>query len=295
MLVLPHNLSARVASPTPRLYASSTSVVLRRQITQRIRVHFVSMHDTIPARKRVLLTGASGRIGRIVAPPLAEMFDLRLFDRHDPGDIPGLMTGDLADPEGLMPALEGVNTLIHLAAQSTEADFVSVLVPSNVVGLYHTFENAVRAGVKRIIFASTIQAFDAYPMDHQITETDLPRPVTLYGATKAFGETMGRWYHDRHGIEFLAMRIGWFLVPEDVHDRELLRTHGGATRIWLSPRDMVQILTKAVTVPTIGPDGYGIVHAVSRPIMERMSLKPARELLGYEPLDDIREYTGRSG
>lgn len=244
----------------------------------------------ITARKRVLLTGASGRIGRYVAPHLAETFDLRLFDKNDPGDMPGLFVGDLADPEGLIPALEGVDTVIHLAAQSTEADFVSVLVPNNIVGLYYFFENAVKAGVKRVIFASTIQAFGGHPHDHTITETDLPRPVTLYGATKAFGETVGRWYHDKHGIEFLAVRIGWFLIPDAEHDLELVHKHGAYSNIWLSPRDAVQIFTKAVAVPKIGEDGYGIVHATSRPLFERMSLAPARALLGYEPIDDSRDY-----
>lgn len=251
------------------------------------------MSKTDTARKRVLLTGASGRIGRIISPILAETFDLRLFDKNDPGDIPGLFVGDLADPNGLVAALDGIETVIHLAAQSTEADFVSVLVPNNIVGLHYLFENAVRAGVKRIIFASTIQAFGEHPRDHTITETDLPRPNTLYGATKAFGETMGRWYHDKHGIEFLAVRIGWFLIPDAEHDLELIHKHGAYSNIWLSPRDAVQMFTKAVEVPTIGDDGYGIVHAISRPLFERMSLAPAKRLLGYEPLDDCRDYAKR--
>ncbi|MBC8142294.1 MAG: NAD(P)-dependent oxidoreductase [Armatimonadetes bacterium] len=245
--------------------------------------------ESTTTRKRVLLTGASGRIGRSVAPALSETFDLRLFDKHDPGDLPGLVVGDLSEREGILPALEGVDTVLHLAAQSTEADFVSMLVPNNVVGLYYFFENAVKAGVKRVVFASTIQAFDRHPHEHTITETDLPRPITLYGATKAFGETMGRWYHDTHGIEFLAVRIGWFLMPDIPEEAEMIRTKGGAHRLWLSPADAVQIFTKAVTAPTIGTDGYGIVHATSLPLSERLSLAPARELLGYEPIDSIRQ------
>ncbi|MBC8139406.1 MAG: NAD(P)-dependent oxidoreductase [Fibrella sp.] len=245
----------------------------------------------IVARKRVLLTGASGRIGRTISPLLAEKLDLRLFDKNDPGDMPGIFVGDLADPDGLVPALDGIETVIHLAAQSTEADFVSVLVPNNIVGLHYLFESAVKAGVKRIVFASTIQAFGNHPHDHTITESDLPRPNSLYGATKAFGETMGRWYHDKYGIEFLAVRIGWFLIPDEEHDLALIRERGAHSNIWLSPRDAVQIFTKSVEVPTIGTDGYGIVHAISRPLFERMSLAPAKSLLGYEPIDDSREYT----
>jgi nucleoside-diphosphate-sugar epimerase len=101
---------------------------------------------------------------------------------------------------------------------------------------------------------------------------------------------MGRWYHDKHGIEFLAVRIGWFLIPDAEHDLELIRKHGANSHIWLSPRDAVQIFTQAVEVPQIGVDGYGIVHATSRPLFERMSLAPAKALLGYEPIDDSRDY-----
>ena len=246
---------------------------------------------TLPSSPRcVLLTGASGVIGRAITPVLRERFDLRLFDKHDPGDIPGLFAGDLAEPDALDDALAGVHTLIHLAAQSTEADFVSVLVPNNIVGLHHTFEAALRAGVKRIVFASTIQAFDRYPRGHTITATDLPRPVTLYGATKAFGETMGRWYHDTHGIEFLAVRIGWFMNPDSEMGRCLLRDGAHGRTIWLSPRDAARLFTLSAEVPTIGADGYGIVFATSRTTFERLSLAPARQLLGYEPEDDARRF-----
>ena len=251
------------------------------------------MSDTIsdaPTQKRVLLTGASGRIGRAVAPALSERFDLRLWDKHDPGDITGLVTGDLADAASFRDALNGVDTVIHLAAQSTEADFVNVLVPNNVIGMYNLLENAVAAKVKRVVFASTIQAFDAYPKERVITPDDLPRPITLYGATKAFGETLGRWYHDKHGIEFLAVRIGWFLMPDSDHDLQLLQTHPGAKRIWLSPRDAARFFTLAVDAPTIGTDGYGIACLTSRPMHIRLALDSARALIGYEPLDDIRDY-----
>lgn len=248
------------------------------------------MSDSPSARPRVLLTGASGRIGRSIAPALSKIFDLRIWDKHDPGDLPGLLLGDLAEPEGILPALDGVDTVIHLAAQSTEADFVSVLVPNNVVGLYYFFENAVKAGVRRVVFASTIQAFGKYPHEHTIKPDDPPRPVTLYGATKAFGETVGRYYHDHHGIEVLMVRIGWFLMPDLPEEREIIRTKRGAHELWLSPADAVQIFTKAVTTPAIGTDGYGVVHATSRPLFERLSLSPARELLGYEPVNDVREY-----
>jgi len=240
--------------------------------------------------QRVLLTGATGRVGRAILPMLRERFTVRCFDKQSADDIPDLMVGDLTDPATLREAMNGIDTVIHLAAQSTEADFVSVLVPNNVVGLYNTFEAVKEAGVRRLIFASTIQAMGRHPQGYTITETDLPRPTTLYGATKAFGETMARWYHDTHGIEFLIVRIGWYLNPEDPKDLELIRAGRGANHIWLSARDAARLFTLAVTAPTIGEDGYGIVHATSRTRVERLSLEPARRLLGYEPMDNVADY-----
>lgn len=240
--------------------------------------------------QKVLLTGCTGRVGRAILPALTEQFDLRCFDKQPADDIPNLIVGDLTDPDILREAMTGIDTVIHFAAQSTEADFISALVPNNIIGLYNTFEAAKETGVRRIIFASTIQAMGRHPHGHTITENDLPRPVTLYGATKAFGETVGRWYHDHHNIECLIVRIGWYLNPEDPHDLHLIRTQGGAEYIWLSGRDAAQLFTKAVTVPRIGTDGYAIVHATSRTRYERLSFAPARELLGYEPLDNIEDY-----
>ena len=95
------------------------------------------------------------------------------------------------------------------------------------------------------------------------------------------GETMGRFYHDKHGLEFIAVRIGWFL---DYTHEWLLE--GRANQIWLSPRDAASFFARCVEAENIG---YAIVHATSKTEFERLSLAPAREILGWEPQDDVRE------
>jgi uronate dehydrogenase len=162
--------------------------------------------------RAVLFTGAGGRIGRhILAPLQARYTTLRTFDRQPaPGDPEGIV-GELTDADSLRTAMEGIDTLLHFAAQADEAPFIESLVQPNIIGCYNAFQIAQECGVKRIVFASTVQTVAAYPRDSGTIEiADPPRPISLYGATKVFGETMGRWYYDRYGIEFVGIRIGAF-------------------------------------------------------------------------------------
>lgn len=230
--------------------------------------------------RRLLLTGPGGRIGPHILPTLRARYSLRLLDRRP---LPGgdeAVVADLSDPQILAHAMAGCETVVHLAATSDEAPFVEELVPNNVVGLYHVFEAARSAGVRRIVFASTLQTVGSYPRETTIAVADPVRPVTLYGATKAFGEILGRHYFDRHGIEFVGLRIGWF---QD-YDSRLLRTHRGCRSVWLSPRDMAGILVRAIETPAVG---FAVAFATSKTDGERLSRRELREVLGYEPVDDV--------
>jgi nucleoside-diphosphate-sugar epimerase len=144
--------------------------------------------------------------------------------------------------------------------------------------LYNTYQAAREAGVRRIVFASTCQTMLAYPRDATVDVDDPPRPSSMYGATKVFGETLGRCYHDEHGMEFVGVRIGWF----QAYDSEHLRKNGPGS-LWLSPRDCVSLLRAAIETPDVG---YALVNGTSRTDREFLSLRSARERLGWEPRDD---------
>jgi uronate dehydrogenase len=106
-----------------------------------------------------------------------------------PGD-PNTILGDIQDFDALRAAMAGVDVVVHLAATSDEAPFLEQLVPNNVVGLYNTYEAARQAGVRRIVFASTCQTMLSYPREATVDVLDPPRPSSMYGATKVFGETL---------------------------------------------------------------------------------------------------------
>jgi uronate dehydrogenase len=234
------------------------------------------------SRLKVLTTGVAGRIGPHILPDLLDNYELIVLDRKEVPGVEHSIVSDLQDRELLKRAMEGVDVVVHLAATSDEAPFVENLVPNNVIGTYNVFEAAREAGVKRIVFASTIQTVNGRKQTVPIHPSEPPSPVTTYGVTKVFGEILGRYYYDQHGLEFVALRIGAF----QAYDSEWLqrtRWHD----IWLSPRDMVQILRLAIEKPGIG---YAVVNATSKPETEYLSLDEARAVLGYEPADRAADY-----
>ena len=228
----------------------------------------------------VLVTGAAGRVGRVVTAALREKHPVRTFDRVPVAGDPEAHLGDLADRAAVDRAIAGVHTIVHLGAcRSMEGEFMRDLLKPNVEGLWHMLEAARLAGVKRFVFASSCNVAFGAKAAMQL------KPETLhvfnpYGATKAFGEALGHWFYDEYGMEFLAVRIGYFSgrYSEPQLDELWLR------RIWLGPRDAGKFFQLAVSAPAFG---YGIVYACSRAKENYLDLTSARTLLGYEPAEEV--------
>lgn len=203
----------------------------------------------------VLLTGAAGRMGRTLRTPLAEAFDtVRLFSRRPLSPLDAreeLAIGDLSDAAAVSAACEGVDVVVHLGGKADESTFHEIL-NSNIVGTYHVFEGARRAGVRRVVYASSHHVTGFYPVDHFTTVESPVRPDTYYGVSKVFGEALGRLYHDKWGLEVVCLRIGVCRVEPENADQ--LRT-------WLSVKDSVRLVKSAATCEL--PDGIATVYGVS--------------------------------
>ena len=234
----------------------------------------------MPSQKLVLVTGAAGNVGQTVCHGLRPHFTLRAFDRVPTPGEPSAHVGDLADRAAVERAVVGVDTVIHLGGcPRMDADFMRDLLKPNIEGLWHMLDAARLAGVKRFIFASSCNTAFAATELAQL-KSDTVHALNPYGATKAFGEVIGRWFFDTYGMEFLAVRIGYFrgvYVDPGLHE-------GWLRRIWLGPRDCVKIFRLAVEAPRFG---YGIVYACSRCPENYLDLTSARELLGYEPEEPV--------
>ena len=241
--------------------------------------------DAETRRKRVLITGAGGRIGGSLAELLRDRYDLRLIYRNQrPAEPPvaDWRTVDLEDLPALTDAMEGIDAVVHMAADPTvDATWESVL-HNNIIGTYNVYEAARQAGVPKIIFASTNHVMGMYDRDGMwpIFADQPIRPDSLYGVSKAFGEALGRFWYDQHGISVICLRIGWML-PEP-HDQI-------ARWMWLSPRDCAQIVSRAIDSSL----GFDIVYAISRNAGRHWDITKTIDHFGYRPEDDAEETWSR--
>lgn len=207
------------------------------------------------SRGTVLLTGASGRMGRTLRAPLARDFDVvRLYSRQPIEPLHAgeqLAIGDLSDMAAVGSACEGVDVVVHLGGKADESSFDEIL-ESNIVGTYHVFEAARQAGVRRVVYASSHHVTGFYPVDHLTRVEEPVRPDSYYGVSKVFGEALGRLYRDKWGLEVVCLRIGVCRVAPENSDQ--LRT-------WLSVEDSAR-LVRAAAVAEL-PDGFATVYGVS--------------------------------
>lgn len=229
----------------------------------------------------MLVTGPGGRIGPHILPEFKNRYDLRLLDRQPLDGEPDTIIADLSDIPTLKQAFTGVDVVLHLAATSDEAPFMEQLLPNNIIGAYNVYQAAVEAGVRRVVFASTMQTISGYSRETTVQITDPPRPGTIYACTKLWGESLGRWYHEKHGLEVVCIRIGAF-QPYD--SPALLRV--GLRAWWLSPRDAVGAFTAAIEKEGLG---YGVLFATSKTSVEFASRAAMKDLLDYEPHDDVAD------
>lgn len=205
-------------------------------------------------QKRLLITGAAGRIGRTLSEAYEGHFPLlRLFDRvaiKTSHPNTQSIAGELSDSAALDAAMKDIDCVIHLAAVPEERPFEELVAP-NIMGAYQLFEAARRAGVSRIIYASSIQAVGFHRLATGVSQGSRIRPSGYYGVTKAFGEALGSLYADKFGISVACLRIASF-EPEPEDQRQL------AT--WLSPSDCVKLFRACIEAD---PFSFAIAYGVS--------------------------------
>ena len=194
---------------------------------------------------RLLLTGAAGALGRVLRNSLKPLThtlrvsDIAAMDAAGPDEE--AVRCDLADETGVQALLAGVDAVVHMGGISVEGPWRPILA-ANIIGLHNLYEAARSNGVKRVIFASSNHAIGFNPRTRRIDANDPMRPDGNYGVSKAFGESLSRFYWDRYGIETVCLRIG-SCFPEP-KDRRMLIT-------WLSYADMLELVRCALTAPKV--------------------------------------------
>jgi len=231
--------------------------------------------------QKILVTGAAGRIGSAFCATHGDQSELRLADKEGSSlpDSAQRFSLDITDPASCLAACEGIHTVIHLAADpNADADFMSSLLPVNIIGTYNMLVAAKARGCKRFIFASSAQAIEGYPKDVQVHEFMAPRPGNFYGVSKAFGEALASLYANDGHMTTIAVRIA---NVAEFHPGE---THSPRdVAAFISVRDVVALLRDCVTAEL---SGFHVVHGVSDNRYKRLAIDATRKVVGYAPLDD---------
>jgi uronate dehydrogenase len=231
----------------------------------------------------VLVTGAAGRIGTVLRGGLPERgWALRCLDvvpivESRPGEEH--VVADVADLDAMVDATRGVDAVVHLAGISGESTWPAIN-RANIEGTYAALEAARRAGVQRVVLASSNHAtgYTPRPGAGLLREVDAPpRPDTYYGVSKVAMEGLGSLYVDRYGLDVVCLRIG-SAFAEPTTTRHL--------STWLSPDDTVSLVHASLTAPS---PGFAVVWGVSANTRNWWDLSAARAL-GYEPQDDAEVY-----
>lgn len=238
----------------------------------------------MPKPKKLVLTGAAGRLGGVLRAPLAGMCETLVSSDIAEG-IDGLapnesyVRADLADMDAVAEAVEGAEMVVHFGAVADEAPFDAILGP-NIVGAYNVWEAAHRTGARRVVYASSIHAVGMHLKSDGIG-TDAPhRPDTFYGLSKCFTEDLARLYWDRRGMEAVCLRI--CSASGEVTNARALGT-------WLSDADLVRLVARAVDTPATG---FAIAYGVSANDRAPVG-RSGGGFLGYVPQDNAEAFAER--
>ena len=233
----------------------------------------------------ILVTGAAGRIGRAVVSALvARKWTVRGFDRKPSSLAHEFIVGELAQPEEVQRAAAGVAAIIHLGGEPDDNDFMTRIVPSNIVGSHNVLEAARLNGVNRVLLASSGQVnwWQQLEGPWPIHADDPYTPRHWYAASKIFMEAAGQAYARSYGMAVIAVRLGWCPRNRE-HLAELTATPRGHNT-YLSPGDAGRFFVRAMEAP-LGP-GFTVLFVTSRPAHKAIfDPDPAKRLLGWEPSD----------
>jgi len=237
--------------------------------------------DAATTRSIILVTGAGGLIGGMLRTRLARPGrTLRLLDTVpiSAGPAEEVIRASVTDLAAVTAACDRAAAVIHLAGVSGEAAWERI-ADTNIHGTYVAFEAARRAGVGRVVFASSNHAVGFTPAaQFPVPDYAFPAPDTYYGVSKAAGEALAALYHHRYGLDAICLRILTCAArPGDLR--------GLST--WLSPDDAGRLFEACLTA--VRP-GFRVAYGVSANTRGGWVSLDEAQALGYEPRDDAEAY-----
>lgn len=235
---------------------------------------------------KILVTGAAGHLGGRLSEHLAglghQVTGLDLTAR-EAGSVP-VHAADLSrlDP-GWMQHLAGQEAVVHLAANRWPDAPWDAVVQHNMDAVLNLFHAAQKAGVSRVVFASSNWVLGGYRFGSgPLSGATVPMPVNAYGMAKLMGERIGAHYAAAHGMTVIGARVGWVQWTHDNQPGPHMAMGRWGQLMWLSNRDYLAGMTAAATAPA---SGFHVVNLMSNNPGMRWSLEAGRDVLGFMPQD----------
>jgi uronate dehydrogenase len=251
------------------------------------------------SREHVLVTGAAGLIGGILSEALSDEYAVHGLDAVAG---PGVeWVADMTSLDEIQSAFDGMSAVLDLAANSSLSASWETVRENNIPATLNAFEAARRAGVRRVVFASSNHVVGMYEREEPYASVvkgefdgldpeelprlvvDVPiRPDSAYGVGKAFGEAVGRYYAEKHEMSVSCLRIG----TVDRANRPETRRHFATL---LTHRDLVRLVRCCLSAPP-SPGGFTIHYGVSANTWRIWDIDEARTSVGYTPEDDAEQF-----
>ncbi|WP_018998450.1 NAD-dependent epimerase/dehydratase family protein [Hirschia maritima] len=254
---------------------------------------------------KVLVTGLNGVVGQALYPALKDRYEISALSRSGVNGVPPerVFKADIGDIDTLYPAMKGIDVVLNLAAGGGQSSAEGmdagwdVMLRDNIVGAYNVLEAAKQSGVKRVILASSGAVANGYELEEpykslvstedvplptswdMVNEFSEPKPVSLYGVTKLFGEDLGRYYAATTDMSVINLRISYCL-KEDVAGA------GRGQANWSSHRDLQQLTTLCIDAPS--EIKFDIFWATSDNKKLFRDNAHAKKVLGYKPQDGVK-------
>lgn len=250
-------------------------------------------------RKKVLITGASGLIGSILGDAMNAQYDVTGVDIVN-APVLDTLIADTTDLDAIYAAFDGVDAVIDLAAMIDRDTAWDHVYSNNIPSTYNVLEASRRAGVKRVVFASSNHTTGLYENDYPYSDivaglydgldsnsiplVDITMPVRPdgpYGIGKIVGEVAGRYYSERYGLSVICLRIG----TVNRENRPLIPRHFSTL---LTHRDLVNLVISSLEAPS--KLTFAIFYGVSNNTWRFWDISDSEQALGYLPKDNAESW-----
>ncbi len=243
---------------------------------------------------KVGITGAEGRIGGFLRDGLDKKYEITSFSLT-PQSFDSKVV-NIADAEAMTGVFSGLDAIVHLAGDPSPSGSWESMLNNNIIGTFNVLEEARRAGVKKVVFASTNHTQHGETMTDSPNELDMSKrvmlrlgdyfnPSSIYGASKATGEIFGRLFARHHGVQFVAMRIG-AIGDDDTPLRTGSDSSDYVRAMFLSRRDLISAFEKALDIDR----EFTLAYVVSNNGRRIFDLRETSEVLGFYPQDDAETF-----